>query len=240
MIDDENQKRRSTMSLRELLAQLPPMPYENAMEEQVRREWDEHMEAWYAGLHRDIAVVPFEHACEGVPEGWLGVIQETRTKLLATIGADDSRRRLFEQLTVWATDEELGFGTQKVGDAVFGGICGHATRRSRWVCPECGRRAKRRDLGEEFVGTMCARCVSKPLLRQQIAELRESLPILFALGQPIKEHSVPEYLRQDFRTACDAEISEEGAPRAAMPIEQFRSWVDEWLLLDTQLREDKE
>ena len=233
MIDDHDQNRRQPISLRALAAMLPPDP-PDVMAEQTLLEWDQRMEAWYAGLHRDIVVVPLKHACEGVPEGWLRLVHETKVKLWSTVGDDDARKRLFDNLTVWATDEELGFGASRRGSEVFQGICGRAIRRSRWLCSECGRRGKRRELGEEFVGTLCARCVSKPLLRQQIAELVESEPVLMALGQPIEQVSVPEYLRQSFRSACGADDSVDPV-RVRMPIDRFKAWVDEWRNFDMRL-----
>ena len=240
MIDDgRDGPIQKSISLRELAAMLPPMPEDDVGEETVR-EWDRRMEAWYAKMHRDIVVVPFALACEGVPEGWLDVISQTKRRIMNTIGDDPARQRAFEKLTVWATDEELGFGFghQNAKDPMLAAICGRATRRSRCVCAECGRRARRRELAEHYIGTLCSRCVARPLLRQQIAALRQSLPNLRALGQPIEQGQVPEFLRPSFRQACDG--GESDLNGASLPIERFETWAREWLLIEVQLRVDDE
>lgn len=66
--------------------------------------------------------------------------------------ANLQRQHLYDSARVWASDEELEFKFADGRDAVFAGIARSATRRSRWTCIECGRRGRRRELGDDYVG----------------------------------------------------------------------------------------
>ena len=236
MIDEQNKgPQAQPLSLRELVAMCPVPEGAAELERQRREEW----EAWYAGLnlHKEILVLPLKNACEITPMGWQELLFETHIKLRSTLGQDPHRHQWLDTAKVWASDEELEIRFDDAADGVFRGIGQRATRRSRWTCIECGRRGRRRELGEDYVGTMCARCVATPLMRQQIDELRQALPFLVELGEPVGQGDVPEYLRPSFRQAC---ASEEGADvkHASMPIELFRCWAEEWIAIGAQLRSD--
>lgn len=236
MIDEHNKSPEpKPLSLRELVAMCPLPEGAAEQERQQREEW----EAWYAGLqlHREILVLPLKNACEITPMGWQELLFETHIKLRSTIGRDAHRHKWLDNAKVWASDEELEFKFDDAADPVFLGIGRRATRRSRWTCIECGRRGRRRELGDDYVGTMCPRCVATPLMRQQIDELRQVLPILFELGQPVKQGDVPEYLRPSFREACELEKNA-AVKHASMPLEQFRCWAEAWLAVGAKLRSD--
>lgn len=235
MIDEQHKGPEPKPSLRELLA-MCPVPKGAAEAERQQRE---EMEAWYAGLelHREILILPLKDACNITPMGWQDLLFETHIKLRSTLGKDPQRHQWLDNAKVWATDEELEFKFDSPADPVFHGIARRATRRSRWTCIECGRRGRRRELGEDYVGTMCARCVATPLMRQQIHELRQSLPSLLERGDPVEQGDVPEYLRPSFREACDLKEGVD-AKHASMPVEQFRYWAEEWIAIGAQLHSD--
>ena len=82
---------------------------------------------------------------------------------------------------------------------------------------------------------MCSKCVSPPLIKQQIDELRRSLPGLLELGAPVGLADIPQFLRPSFRQAC--ELHETCGPNSTrMPIERFSDWADEWFRIDAQVR----
>ena len=93
-------------------------------------------------------------------------------------------------------------------------------------------------MAEHYIGTLCSRCVARPLLRQQIAALRQSLPNLRALGQPIEQDQVPQFLRPSFRQTCAGDESDLNG--ASLPIERFETWAREWLLIEAPLRGEEE
>ena len=234
MIDDySDEPNPKPISLLELAA-LNPLP-EGAEEAELQRL--EAHEAWYAGLnlHREILVMPLRTACNITPMGWQELLFKTQIKLKSTIGENLQRQHLYDSAKVWASDEELEFKFADGLDAVFTGIAGSATRLSRWTCIDCGRRGRRRELGDDYVGTMCSKCVSPPLMKQQIDELRRSFARLLELGAPVGPDDVPRFLRPSFRQAC--ELDQTRDPHSArMPIERFADWADEWIRIDDQVR----
>ena len=234
MIDDySDEPNPKPISLLELAA-LNPLP-EGAEEAELQRL--EEQEAWYAGLnlHREILVMPLRTACNITPMGWQELLFKTQIKLKSAIGENLQRQHLYDSAKVWASDEELEFKFADSLDAVFTGIAGSATRRSRWTCIDCGRRGRRRELGDDYVGTMCSKCVSPPLIKQQIDELRRSFARLLELGAPVGPDDVPRFLRPSFRQAC--ELDETHDPSTVrMPIERFSDWADEWFRIDAQVR----
>ena len=238
MIDDyRDEPSPKPISLLELAA-LNPLP-EGAEEAELQRL--EAHEAWYAGLnlHREILVMPLRTACNITPMGWQELLFKTQIKLKSAIGENLQRQHLYDSAKVWASDEELEFKFADGRDAVFAGIARSATRRSRWTCIECGRRGRRRELGDDYVGTMCSKCVSPPLMKQQIDELRRSFARLLELGAPVGPDDVPRFLRQSFRQAC--ELDETHDPTTVrMPVERFADWADEWFRIDAQVRQAHE
>ena len=72
-------------------------------------------------------------------------------------------------------------------------------------------------------------------MKQQINELRHSLPGLVELGAPVGLADIPQFLRPSFRQAC--ELHETCGPNSTrMPIERFSDWADEWFRIDAQVR----
>ena len=216
------------------LAALNPLP---AGAEEAELQRLEEQEAWYAGLnlHREIFVLPLKAACDITPMGWQDLLFKTQIKLKSAIGENLQRQHLYDSAKVWASDEELEFKFADGLDAVFTGIAGSATRLSRWTCIDCGRRGRRRELGDDYVGTMCSKCVSPPLMKQQIDELRRSFARLLELGAPVGPDDVPRFLRPSFRQAC--ELDETRDPNSVrMPAERFADWADEWIRIDAQVR----
>lgn len=74
--------------------------------------------------------------------------------------------------------------------------------RSRCTCSQCGRRGRVREIGDDYVGTLCARCAAVPMLREHIWSVSQS-EFLCLVGQPVEISQVPEHLWPSFLRWAD-------------------------------------
>lgn len=169
---------------------------------------------------------------DDIAVGWRSLVARTLVKLLAVASASPQRREAVNCVQVHSTPTELCFGLpggERCTDAVLGGIFRKARYASRAICPECGRPAQLRPIGEDDPLTLCAKCAAPLMLENAIWELGQSTRLLAALRLPVSAELVPLLLRPSFVQAATASNDEQShATTTKMPISRFLPWAGRW------------
>ena len=173
-----------------------------------------------------VCVVSLNRAAAQVPPGWRDLLTRTHYKLIATICECPVRRRAADSITVIITDQELDFKLRTVSDSVLRGILRKATARSRCTCNQCGRRGRVRSIGDDYVGTLCARCAAVPLLREHIASVLQQREHFVLFNQSVGLSQVPEHLWPVFQRWADLPPAADAHPMdARMSIRRYVRWT---------------
>ena len=188
-----------------------------------------------------VAVVALNGAARLVPPGWRNLLTQTHHKVRGAIAQSVRRRHVAAGLKVIITDQELEFDFSMAPDPVLRGILRKATVRSRCTCSQCGRRGRVREIGDDYVGTLCARCAAVPMLREHIWSVSQQSEFLCLVGQPVEISQVPEHLWPSFLRWADLppEVGAQ-ANHACMSAGRHAQWSQHLQALSRWLPSDHE
>ena len=183
----------------------------------------------------DPLAAAMQHWENQVPAGWHGLLLQTLRKLLAVAGSE-ARHEVLKRLGVLCHGAELWFFLPAGADAALLGIARKAEKRSRFICSECGcGQGRRRDIGEEGVATLCARCAAPLLLKHDIWTLAQSIGFLRGVNAPVVARQIPKLLRPSFRQAATGHPEDDKPSRGRMSAARFLAWAADWLAIGERI-----
>lgn len=170
-----------------------------------------------------------------LPAGWHGLMQQTLRKFLGA-ACSDARGATLKRLGFLCHGAVLCCFLPVGADPVLIGIARKAEKRSQSICSECGCEARRREMGEDGLATLCAPCAAPRLLEHDLRTLAQSIGFLRGVNAPVVAHQILALLRPSFCQAAVGHPEDDGpAGRGRMSPARFLVWAADWLAIGKRI-----